>query len=336
MAINDLVRTLRARGAISAHDVLALRRAVFSDDGVAPDEAEMLFDLDEADIERALEWKEFFVEAITDIVVRQQRPAGYVLAEQAAWLMKLIDRDGRTRTDSELELLVRILEAAQAVPPALVTFTLGRIQAAVLDGDGPLFRDGDARPGRITAGEVALLRRVLYAAAGDDDLAITRAEAEILFDINDACRGADNDPAWIDLFSKALAASVMSVSGYEPPSRHEAARRQAWLESPHEGLGGFMGRMFGAAPGLAKGGVREALKSILESSDPTADWRAQNDAEGALSRAAEAVTRDEAAWLVARIGRDGDFDAAERAVIEFLRRESPLIDPALRPLLDAA
>src|SRR5688500_1007120 len=117
MAINDLVRTLRGRGAVSAHDVLALRRAVFSDDGVAPDEAEMLFDLDEADLERAPEWKEFFVEAITDIVVRQQRPAGYVLAEQAAWLIKLIDRDARTRTDSELELLVRILEAAQAAPP---------------------------------------------------------------------------------------------------------------------------------------------------------------------------------------------------------------------------
>lgn len=329
----DAAARVKQTGRITADDALALRRMIFGDMAVTPSEAEALIDLDETAAERSPEWTALFLEALTLAIVHQQAPAGYVDEAQADWLMATLKRDGRIKTDSELELLVRILEAATTAPSRLVAFALAQVKMAVVEGQGPLLRGGACEPGRITAGEVDLLRRILYAAAGDDDLAITRQEAELLFDINDACRGSANDPAWTDLFAKAIAASVMTVSGYQPPDRETAARREAWM-TEDSSVGGFVGRMFASATS-GDIDIRSALNSILRPSDGLDDWRAKNAADAAISRAAEVVSADEAAWLAARIGRDGVYDAAERAVIDFLRQESPSIDPALRPLLDA-
>jgi hypothetical protein len=50
----------------------------------------------------------------------------------------------------------------------------------------------------------------------------------------------------------------------------------------------------------------------------------------------EAVTGAEASWLAERIGRDGKLTPNERALLTFLKAESPSIDPALRQLLERA
>jgi len=315
----ELIGRLQASGVVSDHDVLALRRAIWGDGRISRAEAEALVELDRTIHTRAPEWRDFFVDVLTHVVVGQQRPAGYVDEAQAEWLIGLLAGEGRGRTDCQLELLVRILETAERAPARLVAFTLERIRDAVLDGDGPLF---EAQSPRVTTGEAALLRRVLYAASGDGNLAITRAEAEILFDINDLCRAGGNDPAWTELFSRAIAASVMTVSGYAPASAEEALRREAWLEPSRSGVGGFLKRMFD-------------LKAAVGPWRAEADWAARQAAQAAVTRAAEAISADEASWLASRIGRDGAFDAAERSVIDFLRRESPDIDPALRPLLES-
>ena len=47
----------------------------------------------------------------------------------------------------------------------------------------------------------------------------------------------------------------------------------------------------------------------------------------------EEVTAVEAGWLADRIGRDGRVSEAERALLGFIKTNSPKIDPALIPLL---
>jgi hypothetical protein len=328
-SLSDLTAAIAETGHIAAADVLALRRVIYGDVAISPAEADALIALDEEVPARCPEWDDLFCEALTDYVVRQQEPADYIDEAKADWLMSRLTADGRIKTDSELELLVHMLEAATTAPARLTAFALSQVKAAVVGGDGPLLRAGRLEQGRVSAGEVALLRRILYAAGGDGNVAITRAEAEALFDINDACRDADNDPAWTDLFAKAVAASVMTVSGFVPVSREDEARREAWLAQAGPGplgaLGGFMGRMFSSAPDLK--GWRD---------DGLGDWRALNARTEALESAAESVSEDEARWLADRIGRDGRFDDAEKAVIQFLKRESRDIHPALKPLLDAA
>src|SRR6185295_9949435 len=160
--------------------------------------------------------------------------------------------------------------------------------------EGPLLRSngGGLEKGRISAGEVALLRRILYAAGGEGNVAITRTEAEALFDINDACRDGQNDPSWTDLFAKAVAASVMTVSGFVPASREDAARREAWLASEPAAMnavGGFIGRMFGSKPAFGSW-----------KNDGLDDWRALNSRVEAEERSAEVVTEAEATWLAER------------------------------------
>jgi hypothetical protein len=311
---------------ITAEDALAVRRALFSDMSVSAIEAETLIALDEAAIERCAEWNELFVEALTDFVVRQQHPPGYVDEDGADWLMKLIERDGEVRTASELDLLVHVLETADSAPQRLTDFALKQVKNAVLNGEGPLARSGRLEKGRIGAAEVDLLKRILYSAGGDGNVAITRNEAETLFDLNDAVRGQPNDPSWNDLFARAIGAAVMTVSTYQAPSRDEAARDEAWLNAP-ESMATFVGRMF-------TGSRRGALDGVFGPSAEIREWEAQNAREDAAIAAAEPISADEAAWLSERIGRDGQFDPAERALIAFLREESPEIDEALAPLVE--
>ncbi|HEX7761975.1 MAG TPA: hypothetical protein VF459_20875 [Caulobacteraceae bacterium] len=197
-------------------------------------------------------------------------------------------------------------------------FALNEVKAAVLV------------EGRVGADEVALLRHLLYAAAGDGNVAITRAEAETLFDINDACRGADNDPTWTDLFAKALAASVMTVSGFQPAARDGEAGAEAWLADADPsgmcGIAGFINRLFSGPSPTGNALWGDGLDS----------WRAHNAQVEASEAAAETISEEEARWLADRIGRDGAYDQAEHALIRFLKAESPSIHPALQPLLDAA
>ena len=323
-ALPSILAAAAQRRAISSEDVLAIRRAMFNDMAVSQIEAETLIALDEAALERCPEWNDLFVEALTDFMVRQRQPAGYVDDAGADWLLNLINRDGRVRTDSELDLLVHILETADAVPHRLRDFALAQVAAAVILGDGPLARSGRLETGRIGRDEVALLRRILFASGGEGNVGITRHEAETLFDINDAVRSQSNDPSWNEFFAQAIGGSVLNLSTYAPVSREVAARDEAWLNDP-ENMSSFVSRMFSVR------GMASAFDGLFGKSSDLQAWEAQNAREDAALAEAETLTADEASWIRDRIGRDGVYDPAEKALVAFLYRESPHVDGPLEP-----
>lgn len=334
--LSSLLSEIKAAGTITDKDVVRLRMAIFPDGKVSPDEAEDLFALNDASTDVYPAWRDLFVEAMTDYVVRQMEPEGYVDEAGAAWLIARISADGVVKYDSELELLVKVLETAESAPDSLCVYALEQVKAAVLTGEGPLACGGVLEPGRINAAETALVRRVMYAAAGQGNVAITRREAEVLFDINDAARDHENDPAWRDLFAKAIAAAVMTVSGYTPLPRAEAERREAWLSTPSEGVGGFIWKLF---CGIGAGGMAMhspgAMEAVLHPGDDVLDeWRDHNAKVEADQKEAEVVTEDEGQWLADLILRDGVVDEAERALLAFLAAESPNVHPCLKPLLE--
>ena len=49
-----------------------------------------------------------------------------------------------------------------------------------------------------------LIRRYLFAAGGDGNVAVTRREAELLFDINDALPDGPEAPEWTALFVQGI------------------------------------------------------------------------------------------------------------------------------------
>jgi hypothetical protein len=321
------VADIAARKRITPLDVLEFRQLIFRDGVVACEEADALFLLNEACAEQCAEWQEFFVEAITDYIVHQEKPAGYVSAKNADWLIAAISRDGKVGTATELELLVRVLEKAKFSTERLVAFALQQVKHAVVDGQGPLVAGGNLVPGAIEKAEVDLLRRILYAFGGDGNIAITRAEAEVLFEINDAVADARNDASWNDLFVKAVANFVMCASGYQAPTREEALRQENFLDRADADIGGFMARM-------ASTGGREMLAAYRQSVDIDAEWEARNQWNDACRRRAERIDNVEARWLAERIGKDGRLQENELALVRFIKQTSPSIHPELQLLLE--
>lgn len=322
VGLDDIER----RGSIRDTDVARLRSAFYNDGHIAPEEAEALFRLDQACSDKADGWADFFVEALTDYVVNQADPVGYVTAENASWLIERIGHDGRLETRTELELLVNVLDKARWSPVGLVRFALDQVKQAVLHGDGALRAGASLEPGTIGEAEVELLRRMLYSFGGDGNVAITRAEAEVLFEINDIVADAPANPAWTDLFVKAVANVLMAASGYAVPTREEALRREAWLDSRGDlSLGSVLGGFVSDALGAVWGGYRE------QSAEERALARLERQRIEIVTN--EHITEGEVAWLAERIGRDGRLTANESALIAYLRQESPKIDPALGELV---
>lgn len=313
-------------GSLTSDDVLTMRGKFYKDGVVSADEAKNLFFLNQKCVAKDTAWNDFFIEALTDYVVLQAEPEGYVTVENADWLIERISLDGRVETASELELLVNVLDMSRWSPVRLVAFALDQVKQAVIDGNGPVGNGQNLVAGTIGEAEVDLLRRILYAFGGDEAISISRDEAEILFDINDATKNAKNDPSWTDLFVKAIANHVLAGSGYQVPGRQEALRRGEWLDD-RESVMDILGSMM-------SGGLRGVLDAYSKPDSEDAELlRLEKQRLDILT--GEKITAEEAMWLTDRIGRDGaDFDDNETALIKFLKDESPDIDPAFKTLMD--
>ena len=316
---------LCARGILTKTDVAAIQRGYYRDGIVAEAEADALFALEQSCRVQPPEWGPLFVMAVTDYVVHQVQPQGYVAAENAAWLVERISIDGKVQTLNEFNLLVKVLEDARWAPGSLATLALMQVRDAIVEGTGPL-RQGLLKPapGIASAADVAALRRILYASAGEGNISVTRAEAEVLLDIGDAVDEELSDPAWTDLFAKALANHLMAASGYVAPSREEVLRQEDWVAAEPD-LGGFLSDMVQ----LGLNGIWAAYRTP----DVEDLAMARVEAQRRAILVSEDVTAVEAGWLADRIGRDGRVSEAERALLGFIKANSPKIDPALSPLL---
>lgn len=321
--MNDLVAKVSAAGAISADDVLAFRRAYYDDGRINEAEADAIFAANAACAKKHPTWTIFFCEALCDYIVHQMQPHGHVSHDNARWLMAHIDRDGRVDSATELDLLVAILEQAKTVPESLGAYALSQVKHAVTSGKGPLRSGRVLQPNVVDEADVELLRRILYAYAGGGNIAVTAAEADVLFDINDATTDAANHPAWKDLFAKAIANHLMFASNHAAVSREEALRRDEWVADTSVNVGGFVV------------GMVKTLRDIYKVANfkETDSQRARREAYFGAMKTAEEISEHEARWLSDRITRDGRLSEAERAALLFIKQEATAIHPSLAPLL---
>jgi hypothetical protein len=319
-----LIAAIAAKKAITPDDVLAMRRLVYGDGIASRSDVESLFRIDEVCAAKCEEWVEFFIEAATDYLVYQEKPRGHITGENAAWLVGMISRDGVVDSLTELEMLIRLLEKAKSSPEQLSAYALGQVGLAVVEGSGPLAAHRRLQPGTIDRTDVDLLRRILFAFGGEGNVAISRAEADVLLKINDRTATAKNDPAWNELFVKEIANFVLAASGYEPPSRQEALRHEAFLETSSPDIGGFFSRM--VSGGLA--GIFQAYERPVESEHAWAETNRKR--EESFSR----VDASEARWLAEKFGGGRELHDNERAVLAFIKQHARAVHPDLKPLLD--
>ena len=314
-ALQDCLSRLDGKPELTADDALTLRRIIFGgDDAVSLEEAEALIRLNADAGVPSPEWRALFIEALTDFTVHQQEPNGYVDEAKAGWLAGAVSRDGCARED-EIDLLVHVLEQADSAPASLSAFVLAQIKAAIL-----------ARAaGGITGADVERLRLVLFAVGGASNIAVTRDEANALFDLNDAAQGAANAVTWADFFARAVGNSVLYAPTWQAPSAEDELKLEAELA---DNSGFFKGFKALLNPKEAAALIQSPHESFYS------EEQKRNLADSALEAAAEVVTAEEAAWLIERIDRDGVFDAAERGLVAFLVANARSFDPAFKPLAD--
>lgn len=316
------------RGCVRDADVLALRRYFYQNGLISAEEADALIAIHASVATKDASWAPFYIEALVDFIVVQIEPQGYVTAANSEWLLAKISTNGVANSRADLDLAVAVMERARWSPISLARFALNQVRMAAIDGTGPLRTTSSVGAGKITDNEVDLLRRILYAFGGEGHIAVTRDEAEVLFDIDDALADRDPNPAWTDLFVKAVANVVMASSGYAVPSREEALRRETSLydSSQKTSVLAFLLSM-----------VRSNLMAVRDA------YHEQSPEERALARLEhqrieiitnEVITQAEATWLAARLERDGRLSASELALVAYLNQESTRIHPSLREAVE--
>ncbi len=306
---------------ITAADTVNLRRQFYSDARIGEVEADCLFALNAECTSIDQTFTTLFVEALTDYVVFQMNPEGYISEANALWLIKQVDLDGKVDTVAELDLLINIIEKAKSAPDGLSAYALRQVHHAVINGNGPARNGKQFASGRVTEADVECLRRILYAYGSGGNVSITAAEAEVLFDINDATADADNHPTWKILFAQAIANHLMMASMHAPVTRETALRQEEWLAEDKRDTVDFFSSMIAG------------LRSIYTSVDED-DAKLRREAYESRITESERISHSEASWLVNRITRDGKISEAERAVLTFVSQESPDIHPDLKPLFD--
>jgi hypothetical protein len=328
-----LVESICASQRITDEDVLKLRREVFPDGVVSDEEAAAVFQLDHACADKDASWMQIYVDALTDYFVWQSEPRGYVSDEQAAHLIREISRDGHIDAMSELELLINIVHWCTKCPDSLAVLALGAVKESVLSPETACY--GSNRPPAVVApADVALIRKVIYAPGSPGGFTVTRDEAEMLVELDQATEGAENAPDWPDLYAKGVANALMFPRGARVvPDAEEALRRERWLED-RRGVGKLLLEMGGS---IRRGDipVGEAARAV----DPRTEARearTKEEARVAEALSREAIDAEEARWLVGKLGDAASLSEGAVRLLSFIKENATSIDPALEPLLKKA
>lgn len=305
----DITRQAAIDGAISDAEVLQMRASGWADGKIQREEAEALFAANQAAANPSPVWSDFFVEAMRNFVLECQQPRGYVSDADAEWLIGMVKADGKVCSMTELELLVQVIEKGLNAPDSLKTYVLEVVEQAVLTGTGPTRDGGMLSDTHVTESEVRILRRVIFGSASDRPAAVSQREAEVLFRLKDATLLQANAPEFQRLFVQGVGNYLL---GYASQSAHlDRARMlelEAFVADNSVRVGRFMGQMARSAP--------NAFGVVFGRKDANMPSREQQVAEAAE------FTAVEESWLDQMIDANGQVDAYDQALLEFLAEEA--------------
>ncbi|MEP1229678.1 MAG: hypothetical protein ABJG88_03280 [Litorimonas sp.] len=306
-SVNDILTQALTDKVIDPTEFSQLRRKIFGDGHVSLQEANMIFLFDMQAQSLPEGWSDFFVGAITDFLIRQTLPAGYVDSIHSAWLMERIEHDDQMKEDTEMKLLLNVLRLAVDVPRDLEIYALNKVRDKIISSglNGQL---------SIQTEDVELLKRVLYASSGSGGFSICREEAQFLFQLDEICQNSVNAPEWQKLFVGAIANHVMTMGA---PKMLDRETMKDLQEKPLK-------------MDWSLSGIKNSF--LAWESDYKNEEQSFFLNETAMQQA-EAITAVEADWLVKHLNRDGVLSSNERALLKFIKEECANVHKTLAPLL---
>lgn len=196
--LEQLKAAILADGIIDAEEVRTINKAIYEDGKIDREEADFMFELNDAVTgkENHYSWKDLFVKAITDHVLKDDQSYGSVDDEEADYLIGKIQGDGKI-DEIEQALLLRILEKATGTCEKFQDFILTSFKNLILED------------GIIDAAEVKTIKTIIYGAGGSSGAKVDKKEAEWLFELNDAVSGKTNHESWKALMVEAISKYVL-------------------------------------------------------------------------------------------------------------------------------
>lgn len=345
---SELAKAAAVDGIVDPQEVLALRRQGWGDGIIVREEAEALFALNDAVVDRGQEWCDFFVEAIGELILNGTEPKRQCNEKEARWLIDQVDRDGVVESFVELETMVRIVERAENVPTLLKDYVLEQVEKEVLSGTGPTRCGGELSDTHISEAECKILRRVIFSSGGYGPAAVSRFDAEMLFRLKDATLAEANAPEWGDLFVDGVAnylrGFTMAHAQLSPERRLEL---DAFMNDRSSSVAGFMGKVVRNTPNMRENlqlafgrkgtgqaakpkgptpdGVFERLNTKIAEMNENFEYA--TGAEGSRTdyysdfAAGDIVTSSERTWLNEQVQSDDQVDELEKQLLERLAHD---------------
>ena len=120
MKLQELKADLLADGIIDAEEVVKLKEILYADGVIDKEKAEFLFEINDAVTgkENDPSWETFFIQAISDFLLKDEVSPGEIDADEAAWLVEKIGADGQV-DGTEKALLENLKKEAKSFPASL-------------------------------------------------------------------------------------------------------------------------------------------------------------------------------------------------------------------------
>lgn len=120
MTLQELKVDLLADGIIDAEEVAKLKEILYADGIIDKEEAEFLFEINDAVTgkENDPAWETFFIQAISDFLLKDEVSPGEIDNDEAAWLVEKIGADGQV-DGTEKALLENLKKEAKSFPASL-------------------------------------------------------------------------------------------------------------------------------------------------------------------------------------------------------------------------
>ena len=216
------VENVCQRGSIRDGDVALLRQAIAPESALDEASIDDLFRIQALCHLQAPQWPEFFIECVTDYLIAEKDPAGYLTLDQVNYLLTRIERNGCLETKIEFDLILNLMDKARWAPSRLATIALTEIHQAVAAGAGVLRGGQECASGEMKRQDLALINQVLTAFGGDECMPLTRPEADILFAIDECVTATLPNETWNVMFAAIVANIMLAASGYRVPPRDVA------------------------------------------------------------------------------------------------------------------
>jgi len=309
LKLPETLMKIASRGRIAGDDVRDLRKEFFGDHKIEKHEVEALLALDRSAREKCRTWQFLLTDAFTQYLIEQTPGSRDISEEEGNWFASCVAKNGIVESPELFELLVTVMETAENVPEKLEKIALEQVAKAVLENQGPIAAFSEHHQKIICKSDVELIRRLLFSCGGDGSLAITRMEAEFLFDLNDKTVDYGNDESWSDLFVKAIGNHLLATLGDAVP--HRQISLASTDNDPDKGV-------WDSLIGNLRSIYRSAKPFHEEFNHELGERNKQVAEQNAM---ANVVTEEEGQWVAARIGADGSVHDNERALLEFLKQE---------------